>query len=112
MASLILAAGFMTYSKVKDKREAKKEKKRKAYETRYEELQKEHSHHQEKHIQTQQTGDRHNQAELDPFADVASKGRRSSTDSQRSQRSDRDDPTRWVNEVVLARSKSQGVGGT
>ena len=105
MASLIFAAGFLTYNKVKDKREAKKEKKRKGYEERYTELEREHTQDQEKFITKQKTGDK---PSGNPFEDnvAVPKERRTSTDSQGSRHSNDGDPSQWVEEVVRQRSKS------
>ena len=107
MASLIFAAGFLTYNKVKDKREAKKEKKRKGYEDRYTELQREHTQNEEK-LTKQKTGDN---SSGNPFEEnvAAPKERRTSTESQRSRHSNDDDPNQWVEEVVRQRSKSEAA---
>ncbi len=117
MASLILAASFFTYSKIKDKRAAKKEAKRKGYETRYNELEREHTQTQEKQIQTQPTGesrtsDSQAQSSSDSQApEVFSDGvRRTSSDSRRVSTDSRDDPSAWVNAVVKERSKSGSDG--
>ncbi|KIX07355.1 uncharacterized protein Z518_02008 [Rhinocladiella mackenziei CBS 650.93] len=48
MASLIVAAGILVHNKVHDKKQAKREKKRLAYEARYRELEEEYASHQEK----------------------------------------------------------------
>jgi hypothetical protein len=109
MASLIFAAGFLTYNKVKDKKDKKREKKRKVHEEWYEDLQREHSRGvDEKAGKVQspvKTGS-------NPFEDTAttipeSQERRGSSESQRSQ----DGPDKWVNEVVRERSKSLGTAG-
>lgn len=54
MASLLFAASYLTYNKIKTKREEKKEKKRKAYADRYHELEKEQMKDVEKQILLQQ----------------------------------------------------------
>ena len=106
MASLIFAAGFLTYNKVKDKKDKKREKKRKVHEEWYEDLQREHSRSVEEKAGKVQSPVK---TGSNPFEDTAtttpeSKERRSSSESHRSE----DGPDRWVNEVVRERSKSLG----
>lgn len=106
MASLIFAAGFLTYNKVKDKKDKKREKKRKVHEEWYEDLQREHSRGAEEKAKSGEVKTGGN-----PFEDAAdtpeNKARRGSSESQRSQ----DGPDKWVDEVVKERRKSLGTGG-
>jgi hypothetical protein len=108
MASLIFAASYLTYNKIKTKREEKKEKKRKAYADRYSELEREHTRDAEKHVQKQRTGDSNKQAEL-PSSPIQSAEahdrRRSSSESLRSEEEKRDGPSAWVDEVLRERSR-------
>jgi hypothetical protein len=114
MASLLFAASFLTYSKIKDKRAAKKEAKRKGYETRYNELEREHSQPQEKHVQMQQTGssqgtDRNVSATRQPqdvFEDAPAERR--SSESDRASTHSRDDPSAWVDGVLKEREMREG----
>jgi single-stranded DNA-binding protein len=102
MASLIFAAGFLTYNKVKDKKEKKREKKRKVHEEWYEDLQREHSRGVEEKgkVQSPQSSG------SNPFEETEKKTeRRSSSDSHRSQ----DGPDKWVDEVIKERRKSMGT---
>ena len=127
MAALLVAASFMTYNKIKDKRAAKKEAKRKGYETRYNELEREHSQTQERQgrVQMQQTGSSHEGTEhnspLTGAAAVAAVGtqrqqqgqevyadRRRSSDSDRASTHSRDDPSSWVDDVLREREKQGG----
>ena len=112
MASLLVAASLLTYNKVKDKRAAKKEAKRQSYEARYNELEREHSHHQEKHVQPQQTGSSQGTEHNSPSRpDEPSKAqpqdvfaeRRKSSDSGRASNDARDDPSTWVDDVLRER---------
>ena len=113
MASLIFAASFLTYNKIKEKREAKKAAKREGYQKRYNELEKEHSQIQEKYMQRQATGDRSPITEIERSCHNLASGndnygskdteigaRRKSTDSQRSSQSSGDDPSAWVEHVT------------
>ena len=119
MASLLIAASFLTYNKIKDKRAAKKEAKRKGYEARYNELEREHSQHQEKQVQAQQTGSSQGMEQSTPAAMaesqsqqiVAERWRRSSSESGRASTDSRDnDPSVWVNDVLKEREKRGGSG--
>ena len=109
MASLIFAAGFLTFNKVKDKRDARKEKKRKGYEERYNELQREHTQNEEKYVRRQTTGEIQSAQDKNVLDDgrPGSKERRTSSESQRSHRSGNDDPSSWVDEVVRQRTSSR-----
>ena len=120
MASLFAVASYLTYNKIKDKRAAKKEAKRKGYEARYNELQREHSQHQEKQVQAEQTGSSQGieqstpaaMAELQSQQVVAERRRRSSSsESGRASTGSRDDdPSAWVNDVIKERGKGGGSG--
>ena len=120
MASLLVAASFLTYNKIKDKRAAKKEAKRKGYETRYNELEREHSQTQERQVQMQQTGSSQEGTEHNsPFTGAAGIAgtqrqqlrkdvypeRRRSSDSERASTHSRDDPSSWVDDVLREREK-------
>lgn len=110
MASLIFAASYLTYNKIKTKREEKKEKKRNAYAQRYLELEKEHTKDTEKQIQGQRTGDSISPAEEQSSqtrSPTALRGRRSS-ESLRSEHEKADGPTAWVDDMLRERSR----GGT
>ena len=116
MASLLVAAGLLTFNKVKDKRAAKKEAKRQAYENRYNELEREHSQNQEQRVQTRQTGSmqgtehissatttataRTEPQQQDPFSE-----KRRSSDSERGSIHSRDDPRSWVDDALRDREK-------
>jgi hypothetical protein len=119
MASLLVAASYLTYNKIKDKRAAKKEAKRKGYEARYNELEREHSQHQEKQVQARQTGSNQGTEQSTPAAIaesqsqriVAQRRRRSSSESGRASTDSRDDdPSAWVNDVLKEREKRGGSG--
>ena len=123
MASLLFAAGVITYNKVQQKREEKKEKKRLAYQTRYNELEREHTRIEEKYLQRRQTGESLGAEEKlqrrstnpfensDPVADAAVERRRSSSESQRELSDPKDDPGAWVDHVIRQRLK-QNTGST
>ena len=113
MASLIFAAGFLTYNKVKDQKEKRREKKRKVHEEWFEDLQREHSRGVEEktgHGKVQSQSQESEKGRVaaggnNPFEDKDKdgQGRRGSSESQRSQ----DGPDQWVDHVV--RSKSLGT---
>ena len=108
MASLIFAASYLTYNKIKTKREEKKERKRKAYADRYHELEKEHNKDAEKQVQAQRTGDSSRPAEeqrAHTQSPTELRGRRSS-ESLRSQQENADGPTAWVDDVLRERSRA------
>lgn len=112
MASLILAAGFLTYNKVMDKKEKRREKKKKLHAEWFEDLQKEHSRgmeekdkRQSQSHSPQKTGGSNNPFESQ--IEKAAAERRSSSESRRSQ----DGPDKWVDEVNKERRKSLGVTG-
>lgn len=116
MASLLVAASYLTYNKIKDKRAAKKEAKRKSYEARYNELEREHSQHQVKQVQT---GSSQGMEQSTPTAMAESQSqqiaaerrRRSSSESGRaSMHSGDDDPSAWVNDVLKEHEKRGGSG--
>ena len=119
MASLIVAASFLTYNKIKDKRAAKKEAKRKGYEARYNELEREHSQNQQKHIQNKQSVSSQDTgrnlptttARMQPqdiFSDVHAERR--SSESRRASTSSRDDPSSWVDDVLKERERQTALG--
>jgi hypothetical protein len=119
MASLLIAASYLTYNKIKDKRAAKKEAKRKGYEARYKELEREHSQYQEKHVRAQQAGPSQGMEQCTPAAMaeapsqqvVAERRRRSSGESGRTSTGSRDDDaSAWVNDVSKEREKRGGLG--
>jgi len=117
MASLIFAASFLTINKIKTKRAEKKETKRKAYETRYNELEREHTHGQEKQIQAQQTGESRTVDSQTPTASdfqadnsPSDAVRRTSSDERRASIDSRDDPSAWVDHVLQERSKQGNTG--
>ena len=108
MASLIFAAGFLTYNKVKDKKDKRREQKKKLHEEWYEDLQREHSRgveEKEKPHSPQKTGGSSNPFEQQSEKTAAE--RRNSTDSQRSQ----DGPDKWVDDVNRERRKSLATAG-
>ena len=123
MASLLFAAGILTYNKVQQKREQKKEKKKLTYETRYNELEREHTRTEEKYRQRRQTGESIGADEKfqrrstnpfensDPVAGATVERRRSSSESQRESSDSKDDPGAWVDHVIRQRSK-QNTGST
>ena len=104
MASLVVAAGLYTHGKIRDKKEAKKDKKRKAYEARYAELEAEHKAQEAKSIQRRQTT-----GGIQAESTGEQAARRSSSDSQRSHRSDTEDgPGQWVEAALRKRTQSMG----
>ena len=109
MASLLVAAGLYTHGKIKEKKDLKKEKKRKAYEARFAELEAEHKSHEGKSLERRKTGES-SQAE----SGNNETPRRSSLDSQRSHRSQRsetdDGPGQWVEKALKKRQTSQSLG--
>jgi hypothetical protein len=122
MAGALLAASFLTYNKIKDKRAAKKEAKRKGYEMRYSELEYEFLQDQEKRMQNQQTGSSQGTDQLVPTRsvetseaqqqDVATElpERRRSIESDRASTRLRDDPRAWVDDVLKERKKRGELG--
>jgi hypothetical protein len=101
MASLIVGAGLLIHDKIKSDKAKRRDKKRKAYEARYTELEKEHA----AYIERRATGDG---AVLDgsrdtqsPTSDVTQ--RRSSHDSSRDHEittDEQDGPAKWVEEAM------------
>lgn len=57
MASLIVGAGLLIHDKIKSDKAKRREKKRKAYEARYNELEREHTTHEAAYLQRKATGD-------------------------------------------------------
>lgn len=109
MASLIVGAGLLIHGKIKDDRNKRKEKKRKRYEDRYNELEKEHKSHEAQYLQRKATGE----SELvgAPAAGHSppedSLRRRSSQESLGSQRGvdDQDGPAKWVERAMSERQQ-------
>ena len=112
MASIILAAGYLTYDKVKRKRAEKKEGKRKTNEERYDELRREHQLSQSRQGTLRTVGGGAGAAGTNPFEvggeDEGEEKRRGSGESDR----DGDDPSSWVEAVVRERQKSVTSGGS
>jgi hypothetical protein len=104
MASLIFAASYMTYNKIKTKREEKKEKKRKAYADRYSELERETKGTQ-KGVQRPSTRESQGTADTRslPVQSAELQGRRNSSESARSDQEKTDGPSAWVDEVLRER---------
>lgn len=114
MASLIFAAGFLTYSKVKDKKDKRREQKKKLHEEWYDDLQREHSRGVEEksqlQLQSQSQSPQKTGGSNNPFEqqiEMTACERRNSSDSQRSQ----DGPGKWVDHVNRERRKSLGTIG-
>ena len=129
---MLVAAGLYTHGKIRDKKEAKKEKKRKAYEDRYAELEAEHKENETKQLQRRQTGESMNSN--NPFNELAADestqlpkrqtgqsndaeptselaATRSSSDSRRSHPDDTEDgPGQWVASALKKRQTSQSLG--
>jgi hypothetical protein len=116
MASLIFAASYMTYNKIKTKREKKKEKKRKAYADRYSELERETKGSQ-KDVQRPSTKESQGTADIQssPVQSAELRGRRNSNESLRGDEEKTDGPSAWVDEVLRERlgggTQSPGSGG-
>lgn len=109
MASIIVGAGLFIHGKIKDDRNKRKEKKRKRYEDRYNELEKEHESHEAQYLQRKATGESevvgtpgegHSPLE-DPLK------RRSSLESLGSQPGvdDQDGPAKWVEQAMSERKQ-------
>ena len=100
MASLIVGAGILISEKIKDKRAAKKEQKRKQHEAWYQDLEDEHKKTQkssttppnEKSMNQDRTG---------------SSTCLTKTTSRSSSRYSQDGPSQWVDEVNLEKTRSQ-----
>jgi hypothetical protein len=103
MASLIVAAGILTHGKIKGKIDAKKAKKAKGYQDRYDELEKEHQKSQSQYLQKRSTNTSLDEAASKPQSGVE---RRMSSESQRSTHHDPDDnPNKWVEDALKDRDK-------
>ena len=101
MASLIVAAGIFAHTKIKNKKVAKKEKKRKQYQDRYDELEQEHKQKEENSLQRRQTQSSIGDGAL---SSPTIAQRRDSSESQRGEKTDLDDnPTKWVEEALRDR---------
>lgn len=111
MASLILGAGFLVHGKIQQSKNKKKEKKRKSYEARYSELEKEHKLQGSTYVERKDTGGSSAAGDTARSVEGESAPRRPSTESQRSKRSDRepddDNPARWVEEAHQERLKQR-----
>jgi hypothetical protein len=120
MASLLVAASLLTYDKIKDKRAAKKDAKRKGYEARYTELEREHWRDQEKAVQAQQTGSSKGSDQLVPPVVAAGtsasqhqqtevlahvRAGRTSSECDRASSHSKDGPSSWVDDVLREREK-------
>lgn len=105
MASLIVGAGLLIHDKIKSDKAKRKEKKRKGYEVRYDELEKEHQMNQNTYLQRKATGDRPvvNDPKVSQWPDSDLPRRSASQDSLGSQRrlSDQDGPAKWVEEAMV-----------
>ena len=102
MASLLVGGTIYVSQKIKDKRAAKREAKRKRHEEWYRELEDEHNKTHRKStdpLAKEQTGVSQGTEK------TTSDGTRQSVDSRRSE----DGPTRWVDEAILERRKSQST---
>ncbi len=104
MASLIFAASYLTYNKIKSKREEKKEKKRRAYADRYHELEKEHTFSAGKQLQGHRTGDSGGEGALPNSSTQSAELRaRRSSESLRTEAEKADGPSAWVDDIVRKR---------
>lgn len=118
MASLIFAAGILTYDKVKKKREEKKERKRSGYQQRYDDLVRENTQGDERRKsepsrEAQSTGSSEEKQRRETRDSVlgAHEHRKSSMDSQRlSNELDRDSPSAWVDQVLKEKGTNGGGG--
>ena len=117
MASLIFAAGILTYDKVKKKREEKREKKRSGYQQRYDDLVRQKSEDEERRKgeprkEAEVTGssdEKH--ARQDSAIESGEAHGRSSVESGRiSDELGSDDPRAWVDQVLKERGR-YGAGG-
>lgn len=107
MASLLFAASYLTYNKIKTKREEKREKKRQAYAQRYSALEREHIRNAEMLSRQHQTGDGNRRTASHSslqHIEVPSRARNSS-ESLRSEKVEADGPNAWVDEVIKERSR-------
>lgn len=97
MASLILGGVLLVTDKIQASKAKKKEKKQKAYENRYNDLQKEQKDYEEKvALERKTTGD-------SSSANVESSQQQARRNSSDSQKSLDDNPARWVSEAMTAR---------
>lgn len=107
MASLIVGAGLLIHDKIKSDKAKRKEKKRKGYEARYNELENEHKTNEAAYLQRKATGDSVMLDSAKESLSVTSNEprRKSSQDSLGSQRNDsnQDGPARWVEEATKDR---------
>lgn len=126
MASFLVAVTYLTYNKIKTKREEKKEKKRKGYADRYSELERAQRRHDEEkvnlHSQSQSQSQpsspvspegerwREREREKKPLGDDPFVGERRRSGSRESGRSEGDGPRDWVDDVVMRRGRGRGSG--
>jgi hypothetical protein len=114
MASLVIGTGLFLHSKVQNKKEAKREKKRLEYEARFRELEQDQANYEQDKSRTQhpvpaKEGPRRSESTSEGQREDAGE-RKVSSESQR--RDNSDSPARWVDEVVRERSKAQGASPT
>jgi hypothetical protein len=109
MASLILGAGILVHDKIKSSKAKKQEKKRKAYEARYNELEQEHKSQEATFLERKTTGDSSLKASDTATAEKQPGLKRHSSDSQRSIQNehDEDSPARWVEEAQRERQRER-----
>ncbi|ETN46939.1 uncharacterized protein HMPREF1541_01128 [Cyphellophora europaea CBS 101466] len=95
MASLLVGASLLIHDKIKGDRAKRREKKRKGYEVRYSELEKEHKSHEADVLHRKSTGG--SMGNQDTSAPGPAPRSRNSQDSLRS---NQDGPARWVEEAL------------
>lgn len=89
MASILVAGGIFIHDKIKGKKDAKRDAKRKMYEDRYDQLKADHEKTQPKQIITEES--------------VSASARRTSEQSLRDEKHDANDgPQRWVDEARIS----------
>lgn len=108
MASLLVGVGVLMHDRIQAAKAKKKEKKRKAYEDRYNELEKEHKSHTEQYLGRQETGDSSTSPSIAQTTNLNTQPRPSSSDSQRSISGGEtaDDPARWVADAMKERQRT------
>lgn len=109
MAAFVIA-GIFAYKKVKEKRDAKREKKQKQYEERYMQLQREHTEYEERFAQKQRDRESQSSQGQNPFYNSESGNDRNSSSESLSHEAGSNDPTRKVDGLVHRRSRSKGEG--
>lgn len=98
MASLLVGAGILISEKIRDKKAAKQEKKRKEHEAWYQDLENEHKKSQRPTTQSEKQT-------LNP--DQTGSSSEPARSNSRSSRNSQDGPSRWVDEVNLEKTRSQ-----